>query len=148
MTHAAPEATQQAVQGPLSGLLVRPMLGSDLAYVAKTWYQSYQRGSRLPPTVYAAHYRAVIDSCLEAGTTLVLSSEATPTLVIAFACGHQADKVLYYAYTRDGARGEGCAQTLVRELFSGYPAHIECTARIPFMSKRYIYNPFRMGMAV
>jgi GNAT superfamily N-acetyltransferase len=135
--------------GPLE-LATRAMLDGDRAYVAKSWVSSYERLARIPPTVYAEHYPAVVAACLEGAQTVVLVVARTPTLVVGFACGAPHDGVLHYVYVRAEARGGGLGTRLVRALFADrpLPARVHCTARLPWPSKRFVFNPFKLGVVL
>lgn len=137
-------------EGSEYGVIVRPMLPSDRAYVTNSWIKSYRIPSMIPTTVYRAHYPGIVETCIDCAETLVIAHEQTPTLIVAWACGQSDMRVptLHYAYVRDGARRLGLAHRLVSDLFGGVPDRVDCTARVPFDSARYVYNPFAMGLAL
>ena len=144
------ESERVADPASLEALMVRQALASDVNFMISAWFRSYEKSARIPTRVYAENYPQIIKACLAHSTSLVMCAVDEPSLILAFVVGdnRETGPVLHYAYTRKGARQSGIVRRLVDTLFGHYPKLIECTARWPMSSHRYIYNPFKLGFAL
>lgn len=143
---SAPEAAPRA-ELVIAGepLALRRADEGDRAFIISTWVTSYRGRADVSRGVYLAEQPRLAERLLDAHGALVVCSARRPTTIHAWACLDGA--TLHFAYTTAPLRRHGLMRNLVVAALGEYPARVEVTHRLPFISPRFTWNPYALWRA-
>lgn len=130
-------------------VLLRLGVPDDRAFVLATWVRSYEprtHGS-VRRDVYLEHQGKLAERLLEASPLIIACSPSHESTIHGWCCADNALAVLHYAYVPPALRGLGLARSLILASFGAYRPRIETSHRWPWASTRFVYNPYRAGVA-
>jgi ribosomal protein S18 acetylase RimI-like enzyme len=123
--------------------IIRPATAEDIPFIMATWLRSQYYGSpwfrEIPPEVYFAEYRAVVERYLSNSITMVSCLATDPDIVLGYSV-YSPLGVLRWIYVKKAWRRQGVAKSLFRETTT----EVSSMSRIGrfLMPATCTFNPF------
>lgn len=125
---------------------VRALEPGDRGFVAQNWGRSVwaSGGGDLPKDLFDHWHRLLVDALLDRAEVALACSTTRASVLYGFAVGEPG--YLHYTYIVDELRGRGVARELITAACSGYPAVLETSHPWPVRGRRFVHNPYRLGV--
>lgn len=126
---------------------VRALEQGDRGFVAKNWGRSVWAagGIEIGKDSFDHWHRALVDALLARSDVALACSTTRPSVLYGFAVGEPG--YLHYTYIVQELRGRGVARELITAACGGYPDVLETSHPWPVRGRRFVLNPYRLGVA-